>query len=71
MDDCLFRDRVVCIVARVIPVVDKRAEHGSAQPPVVWIRQVAWCITNFVSGIPVPHTCCYDFGRAPDGVWYY
>jgi hypothetical protein len=47
----LCGDLVVRVVARVVPVVNEGIEHGTAFPPVVWIRKVAGRVAYIVTGV--------------------
>jgi hypothetical protein len=42
---------VVSVVTGIVPVVDEGVEHGACFPPVVWIWQVARCVTDTVAGV--------------------
>jgi len=61
-------DVVVGVVAGVEPVVDQRAEHGAAFPPVIGVWEVAWNLAGLVTVVVGEHVIGEGFGCGFDGV---
>ena len=67
MDHGLAGDIVVLVIAGVVPVVNKCAEHGASLPPVVGSGEVAGDITGAVASVVLCEVLCSDRGGILDG----